>query len=153
MDVMIKTRNAFTVLGIQIRLNPMTTDFHALWQNEIIPRYAEIKPFAIEGGGYAVYYPTDEAQMVDMLAGVEVAAGTAAPAGLLACVVPAAHYAVVECRMDAIGDTWRRLYEEWPPQPERTIDFTKPSFEYYSPNMESGDGLVSIWIPVLDEAA
>lgn len=149
MDVTIQNREAFTVLGIKIRLNPMTADFKVIWHEQFMPKQTVIKALAIDDGPVAVYFATEDPALYDMIAGMIVPADSTAPENLVLRQVPAAQYVVATCAMKDIAATWAYLFEKWPQTSDYAIDGSKPGFEYYPPKPASEEEQASIWVPVL----
>ena len=145
------TREAFWVLGIQERANPMQIDYTAFW-GRFQERFAEIEPLATGPDGYGVYFPTGEEEVVDVFGGIAVPAGTEAPEGLVLREVPAAEYAVFECTMQTIGPTWGAIFGEWAPASEYDVDHTLPAFEQFPPGCHEGTEPVRIFVPVRKKA-
>lgn len=151
MEITITFREGFTVLGIQNRLNPMTADYRAIWQGQVIPRQAEMMQMAIEVGFYSVYFATSEPPLTDMLSGVNAADNARIPGGMVLRQVPEGPYALIECQMEEIGRVWIDLFEHWKDPESYTIDFNRPSFEYYPPEIPAGNGLVQIFLPLTNK--
>lgn len=145
--VAFRRKDAFWVLGIQERANPMTVDYCAFWAR-FEARAAEVQPLAIEPAGYGVYLPTAEKGSVDVFGGMAVGANVAAPAGLVLREVPAAEYAVFECTMSTIGSTWQAIYGEWLPASGHDADHLRPCFERFAPGCHEGTVPVQIFVPV-----
>ncbi len=140
-------REAFWVLGIQERANPMETDYAAFWAR-FQERFAEVEPLATGPDGYGVYFPVGEEHIVDVFGGMAVAAGTAAPEGMVVREVPAGHYAVFECTISDIGPTWGAIYSEWLPTSGYAADPAHPCFEQFAPGCHEGAEPVRILVPV-----
>ena len=150
METTIVTRETFTVLGVQARIDPKNADYGMIWNQQFMPHHEFIKSLAVEEGYYGVYFATGEPGMTDMLACMRVGElPSQLPEGLVAREIPAAQYVVATCGMNAIGATWQYLYEEWVPNStEYTVDPTKADFEYFPPNCETGVAPVTIYVPV-----
>lgn len=151
MKITITYREGFTVLGIQNRLNPMTADYRTIWQSQVMPRMAEMMQLAMEDGFFSVYFGTSEPPLTDMVAGVNAAAEGKIPDGMVARQVPEGPYALVECKMEEIGRVWAEMFEHWKDPESYTIDFSRPSFEYYPPEIQTGKGLVQILLPLTNK--
>ncbi len=139
-------REAFWVLGITERIEPMSADYHALWRR-YEARVAEVHATSSDPGCYGVYFPCEEAGRVDFIAGAVVPAEAAVADGLVKREVPAAHYAVFECRVSTIGATWGRIFGDWLPTSGYQADHSLPSFEYFPP-VEEADHPCVIYQPV-----
>ncbi|MBM3477013.1 MAG: GyrI-like domain-containing protein [Armatimonadetes bacterium] len=140
-------RDAFWVLGIQERANPMQVDYPAFWAR-FEQRLADVQPLATGPDGYGVYFPIGEPDVVDVFGGVAVLPGAAAPEGLVLREVPGGQYAVFECTMQAIGQTWGTICGEWAPASDYDVDHTKPCFEHFPPGCHEGTEPVRIFVPV-----
>jgi len=74
------------------------------------------------------------------------------PNGLVVREVPAARYAVFECTLKTIGETWDRIFQDWLPASQYENDAPLPSFECFPPDdARAGDFPVSIYVPVREE--
>ena len=146
-DPTICHRDAFYVLGIQDRANPMEVDYAAFWAR-FEERAAEIRPLAAEPAAYGVYFPTDETGLVEVFGGMAAPAGVDVPEGLVLRQVPAAEYAVFECAIDTIGPTWNTILEEWLPASEYETHPTRAAFEYFRPGCHEGTVPVQIFHPI-----
>jgi len=144
-------RDAFWVLGIQERADPMQVDYGAFWAR-FKARAAEVQPLATEPAGYGVYFPTDEEGLVDVFGGMAVAGNVTAPAGLVLREVPAAEYAVFECTMREIGALWGAIFGEWLPTSGYEHDPSKPCFEHFRPGCHEGTVPVRIFLSVRKKA-
>jgi predicted transcriptional regulator YdeE len=150
MDVTLMNRDGFTVLGVLNRIDPMHTDYQAIWHKQVMPRQAEFAALAGEEGVMAaVFFPTDAPPpLVDMIAGMMVPAATAAPEGLTLRQVPAGCYAVVDTPLRDIAAAWGFLYEVWQGTTDYVIDSSKPSYEYYPPS-PADEMRAMVCVPVL----
>ena len=148
MDGKIVEQKAMRLLGTTARINPMSADYTKLW-GEFDKRSAEVEALAIEKGYYSAYSGTDEPPMADYLAGMVVAADAQAPEGLATLDVAAGRYAQFECTLGTIDPTWGGIYETWLPQSQWAEDESRPSLEYYAPDMSHGpEGKLTILVPV-----
>ncbi len=144
-EVTLQPREAFTVLGVQVRVNPMTADYKAIWE-QFMAREAEVTPHNSDGVYYGVFFPTGEEGLDDHLAGMAVTGVTEAPEGLVLREVPAGQEAVFPCTMDTIGATWASAFE-WLPANGQEYDHPLPCYERYVPSPQ-GPPTVTIHIPV-----
>jgi predicted transcriptional regulator YdeE len=150
MQITQQHHEAFTVLGIQNRLNPMTTNYQAIWEEQFAPWHDIVQALAQGGMQITVFFPTGEAQSADILVGMMVPAGTVAPEGLVMREIPAGRFIVANCLLHDTGTTWGYLFQHWATVTDAAIDFSRPSFEYYPPVTPGEAMTASIWIPVLD---
>ncbi|HCU35977.1 MAG TPA: hypothetical protein DGT21_11170 [Armatimonadetes bacterium] len=152
MEPTIAAREAFTVMGVQVRCTPATADFHDIWENQYMPRDAEVKACSIDGAYYGVCFCTGNEGAVDYLAGMAVADRTTTPEGLVVRVVPAATEAVFECTLATISQTYSFIHGQWLPASQYELDEAAPDYEHYPPATPSGEQPVFIHIPVKAKA-
>lgn len=92
-----------------------------------------------------------DASGMEYMCGVEVASLEALPPGMGRLRIPAQHYAVFVHRghISGIGETWRRILEEWLPNAPCESAHT-PDFEVYDQcyDAKARTGDVEIWISV-----
>ena len=149
MEPKFATRDAFNVMGVLNRIKPDAADYEGIWCNQFDPVQDQVKAFSTGEGHYGVYFASDEPGLVNMVAGMEVGDVDEAPEGLVVHTVPAAEYAVFECALDAIGLTWAAIYNEWLPGSDQyEEDESKACFDYFPPGIETGQGIVSIHVPL-----
>lgn len=149
-------RAGFTVGGVQRRFTaPDEEDpgFQDIWISRFMPRHAEIEPFCSDKGFYGVWFGNVGRGPADYLAGMPVARREGFPANLVLREVPAAMYAVFECTVRTIGETYDAIFREWLPTAGQEEDPTAPHFEYYPPGTSSQDSPVFIYLPVLSGSA
>lgn len=95
--------------------------------------------------------PFDDHGMFDYACALEVAAGTEAPAGMIAMNVPAADYAIFrhQGHVSTIGGTYRRILDFVFPENGWTIP-NQPILERHDKGFDvnTGGGGISIWVPV-----
>ena len=147
-------RDAFVVLGTMTRITPAdenSDNYGLIWKN-FESFHDQIKPLSTDGAYYGVSFATGEEGGFDYVAGMAVADVDAPPEGLVIRNVPAARYAVFECPMQSIGDTYRTIFSEWLPSSPYTLSSSAPSFEQYPPAEEEGS-LVRIHIPIEEKEA
>jgi len=142
-------REAFSVLGVLTRLAPEEQDeqsFKSIWI-EFEARLEEIRRHSIEGAFYGLSFPTGQPGTVDYLAAMAVSLPAEVPQGLIAREVPASRYAVFECELRAIGETYRFIFSEWLPGAGVRPGPAAPVFEQYPP--EGQESLpVRIHVPI-----
>ena len=149
MEPKIITRETFDVMGVLDRVDPHTADYEAIWRDQFDPVHDRVQPYSTDEGYYGVYFATDEPGLVDMVAGMAVGDVDDVPEGLTVRTIPGGQYAVFECGMDAIGPTWGAIYSEWLPASEQyEEDGTRACFEYFPPGSETGQMLLSIFVPL-----
>lgn len=148
MEPIVQRREAFRVMGIQARINPMSADYNDLWRNRFEPRFPEIRKYAGNQTCYGVYSPCGEPEMVDFVAGMRVGEVDVVPEGLVVRDVPACDEAVVECTLSTIGPTWGRLYGEWLPGSGYAPDDSLAAYEEFPAGECGPDSRVIIHMPV-----
>lgn len=147
--VSIDMREAFSVLGVQVRIDPWKTDYREIWEEQYMPHDGAVSALATEEGHYAVYFSTDEPGKVDMIAGRAAGHVEEVPEGLALREVQAARRAVFECQLHEIASTWQRIYEVWfAASEEYTVDDSKGCFEFFPPGSAEGTVPLSIHVAV-----
>jgi predicted transcriptional regulator YdeE len=90
---------------------------------------------------------------MDYLAGMLVENVQETPEGLALRHVPEARWAVFECTVATIGQTYDAIFKEWlPTAPYEQTGPNPDAFERYPPHTDSGDTPVLIHIKVRDKA-
>lgn len=144
----LQDREPFTVLGVKVRVNPMTADYRAIWGDLYGPHDDAVKPFSRDGCYYSVYFETEEEGKDDLVVGMAVEGVESAPEGLLLCQVPGGREAVFDCPVSAIGPTWHAIFEEWMPSSGYRHDCDSAGFECFPPGADRGEVPVTIHVPV-----
>jgi predicted transcriptional regulator YdeE len=140
-------REAFSVLGLQEHFTRGTEDFEGIWKR-FMAYHDEIAAHSTDGAYYGVACAPDEGEGMDYLAGMAVPPGTPCPEGLTIREVGAAHYAVFECTVATISETYGFIHGEWLPGSDYVHQCPKPDFEQYPPGTDSADSPVLLHIPV-----
>jgi predicted transcriptional regulator YdeE len=152
MDVEIVTRDGFAVMGVQMRCTPETAEFEEVWMRRFMPQHDRVAALATDKGYYGVWFGTEEKGMMDYLAGMAVEKGCRAPEGFAVRDVPGGRYAVAECTVGTIGETWEAVFGEWLPASACEYDGPRAGFEYYPPETAAQDSPVMIYLPVKEAA-
>ncbi len=106
--------------------------------------------FVGQAAYYGVSFATGEEGIFDYIAGMAVDAVDIVPEGLVVRGVPAARFAVFECPLHAIGDTYQYAFAEWLPQSPYDVSGSVPAYEQYPP--EGGEGSpVLIHVPIREK--
>ncbi|MDJ0741559.1 MAG: GyrI-like domain-containing protein [Gammaproteobacteria bacterium] len=123
----------FTVLGIVTRIESgrETPELFADIWREFESRRREIETLATEKRYFGVRFATDDANVSDYLAGMRVAADTPIPDRLEIRTLPAGRFAVFECAVADIGDSYRYIFTVWLPGASVDLDPAGPVFEAY----------------------
>jgi predicted transcriptional regulator YdeE len=144
-------KDAFTVMGIQTRLNsadqknPET--YTKIWEN--FEQYrTKLRPISIGPQLFGVTFATNKKDAFDYLTGVSVHSDAIAPdINLVSRRVPAATYAAFKCTSQDMGKTQQYIYNEWLPKSRYKIDKNARCFEQYAPR-EWANRPVYIYIPI-----
>jgi AraC family transcriptional regulator len=143
------TKPAFTVVGLRIQTKPMTPEIPHLW-DQFGPRIDEIQDSAEPGVSYGLMdnFDQEKGEMVYM-AGCPVTHVDKLPTGMSRWDVPANTYAVFECTLPTIGETFGYIYGTWLP----TAGYQQaagPYFERYGETFDPTDptSKLEIYIPV-----
>jgi len=140
------------VVGVQRRVELQTADWSGLWDNDYMPRMADVDARGEGDPCCGYYFGTDVEGVVDFVMGKPARADAQACEGLVIRDAPAAHYAVFECGMSEIGATWFAIFREWMPASGMQEDETAPCFESFGPGCHEGKEPVLIQIPVKPKA-
>lgn len=142
------TRPAFRVIGLQWQQGDGGT-IAQLWAR-FVPRIPEIQSVqSANSYGVCDAHPDGSWRYI---AGVEVAAGSPVPAGMVAIDIPAQHYAVVEHHgpVQGLPDTFCAAYDEWLPEAGLVavpgIEFELVDARFLGP--DHPDSVVELYIPV-----
>lgn len=131
-------RSAFAVAGVLARGAPEALDYGAIW-GRFDPYVERLRPLSLDGAFYAAYYPGEQPGTVELIAGMAVAGeNVPVPEGLVVRAVPASHYAVFQCTIGTIGQTYGRIYGGWRPPAGMQVDHTRPDLEIYPPDSTGG---------------
>lgn len=145
----ISVRPAFRVFGTLTRVmrGEETPElFGTIW-SEFESHRNEIESLSTDQFYYGVSLPTAEQGIIEYLAGMAVPEDAAVPRAMEGRMVPSAEYAVFECSVTRIGETYRHIFTEWLPASEYALDVLAPSFEQYPPAGEQPRHVL-IHIPV-----
>jgi predicted transcriptional regulator YdeE len=148
MDTVIKKTGAFSVLGVQFRINRGSESpelFAAIWKK--FETYGEvIESLATGGHYYGISFPTGTGEVTEYLAGMMVARDCSVPEGLEKRTVPGGDYARFECPVEEIGACYQHIFTKWLPGAPVLFNPRSPVFEEY-PEKNSRQP-VGIHIPV-----
>ena len=154
MEPRIIQQEAFTLLGLQERFTPENEDFQGIWKR-FMQYESQIHPHSTDGAFYGVCFGVEEGKQMDYLAGMAVEAVGDVPEGLTLREVPASRYAVFECTIKTISDTYDWIFQHWVPtalygRPDQGSP--KADFERYPPATDSGDTPVLLHIALEEDA-
>ena len=133
MNSRITQRESFAVLGVvtQIRQGSETPELFANIWRQFESRRQEIQSLAIGDHYFGVNFPTDKEGATDYLAGMMVAADVPILEGLEKRTVSGGQFAVFECPVEAIGESYQHIFTEWLPGATVQFNPTVPVFEEY----------------------
>ncbi|MDJ0708249.1 MAG: GyrI-like domain-containing protein [Leptolyngbyaceae cyanobacterium MO_188.B28] len=133
MDPRITQRRPFAVLGVvtQVRQGSETPEaFADIWR-KFESRRQEIESLAIGEHYFGVNFPTDKEDVTDYLAGIMVAADAPILEGLEKRTVSGSQFAVFECQVETIGESYQHIFTDWLPGATVQFNPTVPVFEEY----------------------
>jgi predicted transcriptional regulator YdeE len=149
MEPRITWRRPFAVLGVvtRVRRGSETPQlFAGIWRKFESYRQ-KIESLAIGKDCFGVSFPTDTEDVTDYLAGMMVAADAAIPEGLEKRTISGGRFAVFECPVEAIGETYQHIFTVWLPGATVRFDPTVAVFEEY-PESSTSLQPVCVHVPV-----
>jgi predicted transcriptional regulator YdeE len=149
MEPKIVEEDSFIVAGILNRIKPEEDNedrYGAIWK-EFETIHPRIKGLSVDKAYYGVSFSAREGIGVDYIAGMAVSDPTIVPENLEKREVPKARYAVFECPLAEIGETYRYAFAEWLPRAPFILNTAVPFFEKYPPQGEEAS-MVQIYIPI-----
>lgn len=109
MEIEIREKDAFTVMGIQDRGKKGPDFIPSLW-NKFNTRFDEIKDLILTKEAYGVCFAFDKlSKEFNYLAGFEVNEGTQPLEGMIVFSVPQARYAVITCTLPQITEAYQAV--------------------------------------------
>lgn len=150
MDLIIKPKESFKIIGLQLVGNSDNKDFPALW-GKLNDRVEEVKPLAKKPiVAYGVCSNFDmETNIFDYMAGLEVEENSPIPEGMVELEIPTNDYAVFPCTLPTLMETIKNVQDNWLPNSEYKRA-PGPEFELYEadfdPNTENST--LYLYIPV-----
>jgi predicted transcriptional regulator YdeE len=144
-------RKSFAVMGTSTRMSMAEEtgeNYAKIWSD--FEQYNEqLKQLSIDGKYYGVTFPTQQQNIIDYVTAMAVPdRSEPLNEGLVVRTVPAAQYAVFECPVEKIGQTYQYIMGQWLPASPYRINPSAASFEEYPPE---GQNLpVCIYIPVTE---
>lgn len=149
MKPLIKEIDAFSVLGVQARINQGSETlefFTRIWEQ--FESYSKvIEPLSIDKQYFGIRFPTDSETVTEYMAGMRIANESSAPDGLMKRVVPSGEYALFECSIEGIGECYQYIFTKWLLSAPVAFNPKNPVFEKYP---EKGSTRpVGIHIPVI----
>jgi len=153
MEPRIISHDGFHALGLSRKLAPEEQNeevFKSIWSG-FEERIEEIAIDAIDGAFYGLSFPGDQPGGVEYLAAMVVHPSAIPPEGMLLREVPTARYAVFECAVQSIGDTYRFIFQQWLPSTSFGLSPGVPVFERYPPEGEATSPVL-IHVPITEAA-
>ncbi len=149
MEVEVKTRSGFTVLGMVERGREGPKFIPPLWE-KFNRRFDEVKEFSKNKLGFGVMANYDvETEEFDYLAGIQVDPGTQPPEGLTTWDVPDQTYAVIRCTVPTIMEAYKFYRKEWLPNVKYEACMGEPEFELYPEDFEGIEtGPIYMYFPI-----
>jgi len=144
-------RRPFTVLGVQTKIKRGSETpelFAGIWK-QFESRGQEIELLSIGKHYFGVNFPTDKEDVTDYLAGIMVPDESHVPDGLEKRTVSGGQFAVFECPVEAIGETYRHIFTVWLPDAPVPFDPAVAVFEEYPE--KTSEKPIRIHIPVRQE--
>jgi AraC family transcriptional regulator len=147
MEPKITERKSFNIIGIKEHFKPEKENFERIWKK--LERFNDqIKPLSIDNAYYGIQSEPDENGEMDYIAGIAVENVSGVPKELIIQTIPASRYAIFECTVKTIGETYRTIFGEWLPNSHYKYKKSVPTFELYPPNTITADDPVFIYIPI-----
>lgn len=150
MEHKIVDRESFFVLGTVTRVTPDdegNESFYATIWKEFEEHHERVRRHSADQAYYGISFTAGEEQPREYVAGMAVGEGISAPAGLAIRRIPAARYAIFECPVAGIGETYGYIFRDWLPHSPYELNREAPVFEQYPPEGET-DTPVRIHIPI-----
>lgn len=147
MEPEIKSKPAFTVVGMKYRGKNKNKEIPQLWF-KLGPRMNEIKHRIGPAYGVMDNY-NEESGEFDYVAGIEVDSAADIPEGMVSIDVPEQTYAVFTSTLPTLVETFQHAYKTWLPQSGyKRVD--GPEFELYDETFNPADetSVMYIYIPV-----
>jgi predicted transcriptional regulator YdeE len=153
MQPKIITLESFEVMGTESRITPEeeSSETYGLVWKAFELHLDTIRPHSTDHAYYGVNFPTKDEGVFDYVAGMAVGGAVTPPEGLVIRRIPAARYAVFECSMIKIGETYQHIFSTWLPGSPYRPSGSTPVFEQYAP--EGENPLVRIHVPVEEKTA
>jgi AraC family transcriptional regulator len=150
MTLTLVERPARTVVGLQIRTQPMSPDIPALWP-KFVARIDDIPDTAEPNVSYGVM--RHEGPTLEYAAAVSVTAADRVPSGMVSIVLPAGTYAVFSYPLSGLGKGFGEIHNQLIPQ-SRYRQGDGAFFERYDEKFDprNPQSAVEIWIPVRPKA-
>jgi AraC family transcriptional regulator len=136
MELVICEREAFTVMGTSTRMSTRedSSDKYAKIWSEFERYNEQLKKVSTNQKYYGLSFATKQQDLIDYVVGMAVPDGTVPTSEVLVVrTIPTAQYAVFECPVEKIGQTYQYIFGKWLPNSPYTISQIAPAFEEYPP--------------------
>ena len=150
MEVEIKTRSAFTVMGMKARGKKPKDFIPSLWER-FIERYDEIKEKIKTKTAYGISYEKDKStKEFSFLAAYEIEPNTDMPEGMIALHIPELTYVVVKCTLPTLFEAWDFTSDWIVKNGYQDISHNFPEYEVYHETFEhEKTDPMYIYVPVI----
>ena len=150
MEPKIISKDQFKIIGVKRRFKAERQNFDNIW-NDFMKQYDKIKARCIDNGFYGINFEPDENNIQDYIAGIAVDEDFQNPNDKLTeHIQPSSLYAVFQCKVKNIGETYMKIFSEWASNSQYTLnDRNVPCYDYYPPNTAKEDDKVLLYIPVI----
>lgn len=146
MEPRIVAKPAFQVVGLCYHGKNENNEIAQMW-SKFVPRIGEIKHIA--HGSYGVCQPAEEDGCFQYLACMAVHRVEEIPEGMICWDVPEQTYAVFDCTLPTIGETYQYAFQTWIPSSDyRSVK--GPDFEYYDESFDPDQegSILHIYVPI-----
>lgn len=148
MEPRIADKEAFSVMGVGVRGNPMQLDYQDIWGRQFARVAPALEALSTEPGYHGVYFGTDGEGTVDVIAGAAVAADAQPVEGAIKRRVPASTYAVFECTLATVGQTRGYIEGQWKHEAGYEGNPGCGCVEHFAPGCQGPDAPVVIYTAV-----
>ncbi len=154
MNVRFEEKGPIRLVGIVTHGKPeeITPHITDIWMNQFMKFDEQLRPYSVDKAYYGAWIGTPDGS-ADYMAGMAVENLPEIPEGLGERILPAAKYAVFDCTVATIGDTYGQVYGEWLPASAYEYDMMAADFEFYPPNTENNASPTAVYIPIKEKQA
>ena len=153
MEPKIANLNQFKIIGIKKRFKSEKQHYDNIWK-EFMNYYDKIKINSIDNAFYGINFAPDENDVQDYIAGIAVDNNFQNPIdALVEHIQPSSSYAIFECTVNNIGETYGMIFSKWINNGQYTVNDKKiPCYDYYPPNTKSAEDKVFLYIPIIQNS-
>ncbi|MFX1548506.1 MAG: GyrI-like domain-containing protein [Promethearchaeota archaeon] len=150
MEVEIKTRSAFTIMGMKDRGKQPKDFIPSLWK-KFFERYDEIKQQIKTKTAYGISYEKDKStKEFSFLAAYEIEPNTNVPEGMITLHIPELTYAVVKCTLPMLFEAWDFVSEWIVENGYQDLSHNFPEYEVYPETYENEEtDPMYIYVPII----